>query len=84
MSQYIVTKEHMKFVYGWDHPLQSFYIQIHDLSRPEDDEIVVWMGATADTKLYEVEELVRVAHKHGLLIDHRERVALYQDKDEGR
>lgn len=76
-----------KFVYGWDQMLQSFYFQKHDLTRPEDDEenprIVVWLGALPDTRMYEVEDLVRVAHKHGLHIDPAMRVKLYGEKDDG-
>lgn len=78
---------HIKFVYGWDQHLQSFYFQKHDMTRPEDDEenprIVVWLGATADTRMYEVEDLVRAAHKHGLHIDYPMEVKLYGEKDDG-
>lgn len=83
MSQHIVQDEHYKYVFGWDQPLQSFYFQKHDPSADEDREIVVWLGATANTKMYEVEQLVHAAHKNGLLIDYDMRVALYSEKDDG-
>jgi hypothetical protein len=83
MSQHIVQEERFKFVFGWDQPLMSFYFQKHDPSRDEDDQIVVWLGATADTKLYEVEDLVRVAKKNGLYINHSTRVKLYGERDDG-
>jgi hypothetical protein len=83
MSQHIVQEERFKFVFGWDQPLMSFYFQKHDPSRDEDDQIVVWLGATADTKLYEVEDLVRVAKKNGLYINHSMRVKLYGERDDG-
>lgn len=72
------------FVYGWDQPLMSFYFQKHDFTRPRDEQVIVWLGATADTQMYEVEDLVRVAKRHGLYISHQERVKLYGEKDDGR
>lgn len=83
MSQHIVHDERYKYVFGWDQPLQSFYLQKHDSSRAEDEQIVVWLGATADTKMYEVEDLAHAAYKHGLKIDHPMRVQLYGEKDDG-
>ena len=83
MSQHIVQDERFKYVFGWDQPLQSFYLQKHDPTQAEDEEIVVWLGATADTKMYEVEDLVHAAYKHGLKIDHSMRVQLYGEKDDG-
>lgn len=85
MSQHIVVNEAKKgkWVFGWDQPLQSFFLQVHDLGLPEDDRIITWLGADADTRMYEVEDLVRAARKHGLRIDHRMRVKLYGEKDDG-
>lgn len=83
VSQHVVHDEHFKFVFGWDQPLQSFYLQKHDPTRDEDEEIVVWLGATADTKMYEVEDLVHAAAKNGLRINHPMRVTLYGEKDDG-
>jgi len=74
----------IKFVFGWDQPLQSFYLQVHDAFVAEEDaNPVVWLGATADTRMYEVEELSRAAAKHGLHIDHPTQVKLYGEKDDG-
>jgi len=76
-----------KYVFGWDQPLMSFYLQVHDMTRPEDDEtkprIIFWAGATVDTQMYEVEDLVKVARRQGLIIDHVMQVALYGEKDDG-
>jgi copper oxidase (laccase) domain-containing protein len=84
MSQHIVTQEEMKFVFGWDQPLMSFYLQVHNTTRDEDDQIVACLGADAQSKMYEVEDLVRAARRHGLLLDHKMRVQLYGEKDDGR
>lgn len=89
MSQHIhVTPSgETKFVFGWDQPLMSFYLQVHDMTRPEDDEekprIIFWAGATADTQMYEVETLVRIAGRYGLVIGHEMQVSLYGEKDDG-
>lgn len=74
----------IKFVYGWDQPLQSFYLQVHDAFVEDPDaNPVIWLGATADTKMYEVEDLVRAGQKHGLQIDAHMRAKLYGEKDDG-
>lgn len=91
MSQHIVLghvdDRQMKWVFGWDQPLMSFFLQVHDMSRHEDDEenprIVTWLGATKDTEMYEVEDLARAARKHGLDIPYKTRVQLYGEKDDG-
>jgi hypothetical protein len=83
MSQHIVVREEKKFVFGWDQPLQSYYLQVHDTTRDEDDQIIVWLGATPETKMYGVDRLVTAAAKNGLLLDHPTRMALYREKDEG-
>lgn len=87
MSQHIVEEGTKKFVFGWDQQLMSFYLQVHDMTRDEDDEknprIIFWAGATVDTQMYEVEDLVRTARKKGLVIDHVMQVALYGEKDDG-
>ena len=70
-------------MFGWDQPLQSFYLQVHDPSLPEDERIVAWLGATPETEMYEVEHLIQVAREHGLAIDHSYRDVLYREKDEG-
>jgi hypothetical protein len=84
MSQYVVRKESRKFVFGWDQPLQSFFLQVHDEHRAEDDQIIAWLGATSETEMYEVEQLTEVAMQYGLYIDHPMRIELYEDKDDGR
>jgi hypothetical protein len=83
MSQHIVVQEGKKFVFGWDQPLMSFFLQVHNTRRDEDDQIVVWLGTTL-AQMPEVQNLVLAAHAEGLLIDHETRVKLYGEKDDGR
>jgi len=73
-----------KWVYGWDQPLQSFFLQVHHLDAPEDEQIKVWLGADPATQMYEVEDLVREAMKEGLDIPYRIQVELHGEKDDGR
>lgn len=86
MSQHIVVnaEETRKWVFGWDQPLMSFFLQVHDLTRDEDDQIVAWHGATSETTMCEVEELVQVASQYGLDIVPSFRIELYGEKDDGR
>ena len=84
MSQYVVTEGNIEWVYGWDQPLMSFYLQKKDLTLDEEDQIVVWLGAKKDSQMYEVENLVAAGNRHGLRIPYEMQVKLYGDKDEGR
>ena len=70
-------------MFGWDQPLQSFYLQVHDPRLPEDERIITWLGADKNTIMYEVEDLFQAAMKHGLAIDHTYRAVLYREKDDG-
>lgn len=85
MSQHIVERNEKKYMFGWDQMLMSFYLQVHDLTRDEDaeDKIPVWLGATANDVMYEVEDLVQAAAKHGLNIEYQTQVKLYGEKDDG-
>lgn len=72
-------------MFGWDQMLQSFFLQVHDLTIPEeDDRIVVWLGGANNSIMYEVDDLVREAKKNGLDIPHETQVKLYGEKDDGR
>lgn len=84
MSQHVVPSNRGKWVFGWDQPLQSFYLQVHD-NQPakEINEIVLWLGADRDSIMYEVEDLVREAKKTGLIITAEMKMMLYRDKDFG-
>jgi hypothetical protein len=85
MSRHVVMsrKGDKKWIFGWDQPLQSFYLQVHDMNLPEDERIVAWLGADKNTYMYEVEDLFQVAKMYGLAIDHTYRPVLYREKDDG-
>jgi hypothetical protein len=84
VSQHIVEQDEKKYVFGWDHPQLTFFLQVHDLTvEDKDEQIEVWLGCRR-REIYEVEDLIKVARKHGLDIPHETRVKLYGEKDDGR
>lgn len=85
MSQYILEDDKVRWVFGWDQPLMSFFLQKHDKAIEDpDDNPVVWIGATELTRMCEVDALVRAAKRHDLIIPYAMQVALFRDQDEGR
>lgn len=85
MSQHLAIIDTKKYVFGWDQPLQSFYLQVHDTTlENEDENPIIMLGADIGTTMYEVEDLVRAAEKQGLAIQYNIQAVLYADKDEGR
>lgn len=80
MSRHIIETKEKKFVFGWDQPLMSFFLQVHHFDRPEEDNPVVWI--TKD--MYEVENLQRKARSYGLNLTHDMVIELFRDKDDGR
>lgn len=82
MSVHIIDDGKFHYVFGWDHPLQSFFLQKQDHSRPTDNQIVDWLTPPIIT-MYEVEDLVREARKIGLHIDSQLQTRLYGEKDDG-
>jgi hypothetical protein len=83
VSRHVVTDGQYKYVFGWDQLLQSFYLQKHDYSKDVDEQVEVWLGGDKDTIMYEVENLVYAAQRHGLRIGYNMRVKLYGEKDSG-
>lgn len=74
----------LKYIYGWDQPLQSFFLQVHDaFAADPDTNPVIWFGATAETIMYETEDLARVAQRYGLVLDRKTLTMLYGEKDDG-
>jgi hypothetical protein len=67
---------------GWDHALLTFFLQVYDPSRDEEENPVVWRGASR-RELYDLDDLLRVASPHAE-IDAEMRATLYGDRDEGR
>lgn len=84
MSRHEIPAVH-KIVVGWDHPLQTFFVQVIDRAREdagEDEKFVLWSGCTF-REIYEVDQLARIVSRYGKLTPAMGAV-LYGDKDEGR
>lgn len=86
MSQHIINDDRLNLTwkFGWDNPLQSFFLQKHDHKVAADINPVLWLGATAETRMYDVADLVRTAMRNGLDIPYRIQVELHEEQDNGR
>jgi hypothetical protein len=84
VSRHEIENQFGKWVFGWDQPLQTFFLQLYKKDIPEEDNPIIWLGATAQTVMYDVDDLVKKARVSGLDIPYGMRVTLYGDKDEGR
>jgi hypothetical protein len=66
MSQYVLTEDPIRIKFGWDKALQSFYLQVHDVSiENEEEQIIKHMGAGPDDRQLGVALIVQEARKHG-------------------
>lgn len=76
--------EDVKWVFGWDDPLQTFYLQKHDsfVENP-DENPVIWWGMDKNTHLPEVDDLVRKAAELGFAISAGMKGLLQAEKDRG-
>lgn len=74
-----------KIIVGWDHPLQTFFLQVIDRKKEaagKDEKFVRWLGCSL-REIYEVDQLrQRLARYAELTPDMG--ATLYGDKDEGR
>lgn len=82
MSRHIVNDGKLEYAFGWDQHLQSFFLQVHDSNVSEEENPVLWLSPPG-TIMYEIEDLVLEARKHGLHIDRVLQTRLYADKDDG-
>ena len=74
-----------KIIVGWDHPLQTFFVQVIDRAKEdasEDEKFVLWRGCVPRA-LYEVGDVARTVRRYGELTADMA-ATLYGDKDEGR
>lgn len=74
-----------KIIVGWDHPLQTFFMQVIDReleAAGQDDKFVSWRG-TRVREIYEVDDLRRRLSRYAELTPEMG-ATLYGDKDEGR
>jgi len=84
VSRHEITNDKGTWAFGWDQPLMSFYLQLYDGDVEPDANPIIWLGARTETRMYEVETLVRNARTNGLVIPPAMQRTLYGDKDDGR
>lgn len=84
MSRHEAEVGELKYVFGWDQPLMSFFLQVHNTTyTDEDNNPFLVLGATQETMMREVEDLVKNAQVQGLHIDRMMQTILFAEKDEG-
>lgn len=48
MSRHYISKKPLEIVVGWDPPLQTFFLQILDPTKDEENQFVQWRGTYPD------------------------------------
>ena len=69
-------------VFGWDPPLLTYFGQVIDPTRDEDDQIVHWVGCSPE-ELYEIENLAAAMPAECRAAIGGYETILYMDKDSG-
>ncbi|MCI0389685.1 MAG: hypothetical protein MOB07_13115 [Acidobacteria bacterium] len=69
MSRHLIARHPIGVVVGWDPPLQTYFLQIIDPSKPEEEELVLLIGA-APCELPTVESLSAALESHAALASH--------------
>jgi hypothetical protein len=68
---------------GWDHPLQTYFVQVYLVTEPDDDKKLFHWRGTNLRELYEIDDLRRALGRYAELTAQMGST-LYGDKDEGR
>ncbi len=66
MSRYRLSEHPLEIVVGWDPPLQTFFLQILDPAKDEEEEIVLWLGMSPG-ELPAITDLDRALADHAAL-----------------
>lgn len=84
MSRYEIAgrRSGTRVAVGWDHPLLTYFVQVHDDRLDEEENPTVWLGASV-RELYDLDDLKRAIRPHADL-SLELGAALYRDRDEGR
>ena len=60
--------------YGYDRPLQEYFIQVFDNTMPEDEECIIWEGSHMTNKSNS--EILEIFEQWDVPGDHLQQVAL--------
>ena len=76
---------------GWDHPLLTFFVQVYDRVKLDDDiaetydpdnALFFWKGSSL-REIYEIEDLERISKPY-VKLSPEIKSTLYGDRDEGK
>jgi|SRR5580765_2864502 len=86
MSRDIIkSNPEQEVVVGWDPVCNSFFGQVFDISKEEDEEGGVIFTGYLPYEVYEIEQLDDWLQKHaGMRLNDAQKMELYRDKDDGR
>lgn len=85
MSRHIIIAENspraLKIVIGWDPPLQTYFAQVHDPTKNEEDEIVFWVGTRPEGRAITNEHILSLAlSSYGVTLTDEILESLREDK----
>lgn len=66
MSRHYISRNPLEIVVGWDAPLETFFLQILNLTKDEEEELVLWLG-TQPGELPTVADLESALTPHAAL-----------------
>jgi len=88
MSRHEVVDEQGAWVFGWDPPLQSFFLQRYVFNTEDEAPGIwsgpaIWLGADKETHMPKVSDLMVAAEKHGFDLKPPMRKLCFNDKKDG-
>jgi hypothetical protein len=74
MSRHCISRNPLEIIVGWDPPLQTYFLQITDPTKDEENQFVLWCGTYPD-ELPTTESLADVLAPYAVLtLDLREQL----------
>lgn len=80
MSDHIIENDKLRWIFGWNQNLRSFFLIKHDKTLGDEQNPVIRLG-TLPRDISEAEGLFTLASMVGLSIPNELRFQLYRDKD---
>lgn len=80
MSDHVIEDEKVRWIFGWDQNLRSFFLVKHDKTLGDEQNPVIRLG-TVPRDISEADGLYTLAMLAGLSIPNDLRLQLFRDKD---
>lgn len=77
---HVIEDENLRWIFGWDQNLRSFFLIKHDKTLGDEQNPVIHLGKLP-RDISEADALVSLASLAGLTISNEFRLQLYRDKD---